>query len=94
MVPPKTRAGQTKSAKLGQPMSRDGSFWAYSTPSKIPSAVKASAHVDLVAPGVGVLTPLIGAALLGSSEYDRSFQVICGTSVSMRGSTSAAANCT
>ena len=69
MVPPATNAGQTKAAKFGQPISRDGSLDAYCTPSKMPSAENAAAQVDLVAPGVAVLTPApVWSVLFGSSE--------------------------
>jgi hypothetical protein len=45
-------------------------------------------------PGVREVTPRAMSVLFGASEYARSFHVINGMMVSIRGSTDAAANCT
>ncbi len=89
-----TSAGQTKKAKLGQPMSRPGSPATFVTPSATPLPENPRAQTSLAAPGVEVWTPVVCEVLLGANEYDRSLQVMIGTIVSTRLSTAAAANCT
>ena len=59
-----------------------GSVCAPDAPSAMPSAKKSDAQSTFSTPGVSDETPWSKPELLGASEYDRSFQVICGMIVS------------
>jgi hypothetical protein len=93
-----TSVGHTKVAKFGQPSRRPGSVGAFCTPSAAPRPKKPNAQTSLPAPGVLVLTPSSAGfsweVLFGAKLYERSFQVMSGTIVSMRLSMPAAANWT
>ncbi len=58
----------------------------------MPAPKSSDAKSTFAAPGSAVDTPEMIPVLLGAREYERSFQVIMGMMVSMRGSTLAAAN--